>query len=157
MHAKSYLHNLTAKILNSSHIYYLCGMAKQDYIQKNREWLQEKSSEPGVKRLDKGILYKVIKSGKTGGAHPNRNSVVTAHYVGKTINGKTFDSSRGGVAPAFRLRDLIPGWIIALQQMVPGDKWEIYIPAEQGYGRMNQPGIPGGSTLVFEIELIGIG
>ncbi|MDE6265621.1 MAG: FKBP-type peptidyl-prolyl cis-trans isomerase, partial [Paramuribaculum sp.] len=70
--------------------------------------------------------------------------------------GKTFDSSRGGGAPAGRRRDLIPGWIIALQQMVPGDKWEIYIPAEQGYGRMNQPGIPGGSTLVFEIELLGV-
>ncbi|MBD5242231.1 MAG: FKBP-type peptidyl-prolyl cis-trans isomerase [Barnesiella sp.] len=131
-------------------------MAKQDYVLKNREWLQAKSSEPGVKQLDKDILYKVIKSGKPGGVHPNRNSVVTAHYVGKTINGKTFDSSRGGVAPAFRLRELIPGWIIALQQMVPGDKWEIYIPAEQGYGRMNQPGIPGGSTLVFEIELLGV-
>ncbi len=131
-------------------------MAKKDYIQKNGEWLQAKSSEAGVRDLEKGIYYKVIKNGKPDGVHPNRNSVVKAHYVGKTINGKTFDSSRGGVAPAFRLRDLIPGWIIALQQMVPGDKWEIYIPAEQGYGRMNQPGIPGGSTLVFEIELLGV-
>lgn len=137
-------------------ICYLCAMAKQEYIQKNREWLQSKSSEAGVKSLDKGILYKVIKSGKPGGVHPNLNSVITAHYVGKTINGKTFDSSRGGVAPAFRLRELIPGWIIALQQMVPGDKWEIYIPAEPGYGKMNQPGIPGGSTLIFEIELLAV-
>ena len=130
-------------------------MAKQEYIIKNREWLKNKASEPGVKALDKGIYYKVIKKGK-GDIHPNRGSVVTAHYVGKTINGKTFDSSRGGVAPAFRLRDLIPGWIIALQQMSVGDKWEIYIPAEQGYGNLNQPGIPGGSTLIFEIELMGI-
>jgi FKBP-type peptidyl-prolyl cis-trans isomerase len=87
---------------------------------------------------------------------PNRNSVVTVHYVGKTINGKTFDSSRGGVAPAFRLRELIPGWIIALQKMHVGDKWEIYIPASQGYGKFSQPGIPGGSTLIFEIELLGV-
>ena len=130
-------------------------MAKQEYIEKNRLWLQQKASEPGVRPLDKGILYKVLKKGK-GGVHPNRGSVVTAHYVGKTINGKTFDNSRGGVAPAFRLRDLIPGWIIALQQMTVGDKWEIYIPAEQAYGKMNQPGIPGGSTLVFEIELLAI-
>ncbi|MBD5195422.1 MAG: FKBP-type peptidyl-prolyl cis-trans isomerase [Bacteroidales bacterium] len=130
-------------------------MAKQEYIIKNREWLKNKASEPGVKALDKGIYYKVIKKGK-GDIHPNRGSVVTAHYVGKTINGKTFDNSRGGVAPAFRLRDLIPGWIIALQQMSVGDKWEIYIPAEQGYGNLNQPGIPGGSTLIFEIELMGI-
>lgn len=131
-------------------------MAKQEYIDKNRQWLVEKAKEPGVKAIDKGILYKVIKNGNANGAKPNRGSVVTAHYVGKTINGKTFDSSRGGVAPAFRLRDLISGWIIALQQMRVGDKWEIYIPAEQGYGKMNQPGIPGGSTLIFEIELLGV-
>jgi len=131
-------------------------MAKQEYIQKNREWLQQKASEPGVLALDKGIFYKVIKSGNANGRTPNRNSVVTAHYIGKTINGKVFDSSRGGVAPAFRLRELIPGWIIGLQQMHVGDKWELYIPAEQGYGRLSQPGIPGGSTLIFEIELLGV-
>jgi len=131
-------------------------MASKDYIDKNRKWLEEKAKEPGVNSLDKGIYYKVVKKGRPDGAKPNRSSVVTVHYVGKTINGKTFDSSKGGVAPAFRLRELIPGWIIALQQMHIGDKWEVYIPAEQAYGRMNQPGIPGGSTLVFEIELIAV-
>lgn len=78
------------------------------------------------------------------------------HYTGKTINGKTFDSSRGGVAPAERRSDLIEGWIIAMQQMVVGDKWELYLPAEMGYGKFSQPGIHGGSTLIFEIELLGI-
>lgn len=131
-------------------------MAKQEYIDKNRKWLADKAQEPGVKPIDKGILYKRIKSGDPKGRTPNRNSVVAVHYTGKTINGKTFDSSRGGVAPAFRLRELIPGWIIALQQMHVGDKWELYIPAEQAYGRLNQPGIPGGSTLIFEIELIAV-
>lgn len=131
-------------------------MAKQEYIDKNRKWLADKAQEPEVKPIDKGILYKRIKSGDPKGRTPNRNSVVTVHYTGKTINGKTFDSSRGGVAPAFRLRELIPGWIIALQQMHVGDKWELYIPAEQAYGRLNQPGIPGGSTLIFEIELIAV-
>lgn len=131
-------------------------MAKQEYIEKNRQWLAEKAKEPGVRSLDKGILYKVVRQGRPGGVSPNRGSIVTAHYTGKTINGKVFDSSRGGVAPSFRLRDLIPGWIIALQQMRVGDKWEIYVPAEQGYGRFSQPGIPGGSTLVFEIELVGV-
>lgn len=131
-------------------------MAKQEYIDKNRKWLADKAQEPEVKLIDKGILYKRIKSGDPKGRMPNRNSVVTVHYTGKTINGKTFDSSRGGVAPAFRLRELIPGWIIALQQMHVGDKWELYIPAEQAYGRLNQPGIPGGSTLIFEIELIAV-
>ncbi|MDE6768297.1 MAG: FKBP-type peptidyl-prolyl cis-trans isomerase [Muribaculaceae bacterium] len=131
-------------------------MAKQEYIEKNREWLKAKSQEENVHMLDKGVCYKVLKKGDASKPSPNRNSVVTAHYVGKTINGKIFDSSRGGVAPAFRLRDLIPGWIIAMQKMHPGDKWEVYIPAEQAYGKINQPGIPGGSTLIFEIELIAV-
>ncbi len=131
-------------------------MAKPEYIKKNREWLEEKASEPGVKPLDRGIFYKIIKNGKGTGPSPAPNNVVTVHYRGKTINGKTFDSSYGGVAPAFRLRDLIPGWIIALRQMHVGDKWELYIPAEQAYGKTNQPGIPGGSTLIFEVELLGI-
>ena len=74
-----------------------------------------------------------------------------------TINGKKFDSSRGGVPFACRLCDLIEGWIIAMQQMHIGDKWEIYVPAEMGYGKFSQPGIHGGSTLIFEIELFGIG
>ncbi|MDE6301616.1 MAG: FKBP-type peptidyl-prolyl cis-trans isomerase [Muribaculaceae bacterium] len=129
---------------------------KQEYIDKNRRWLSEKSAEAGVRPLDKGVFYKVIKSGNPQGAVPNRNSVVTVHYTGSTINGKKFDSSRGGVAPAFRLRELIPGWMIALTKMHPGDRWEIYIPAEQGYGKFSQPGIPGGSTLVFDVELIAV-
>ncbi len=131
-------------------------MAKQEYIDKNRKWLEDKASEAGVKPLDKGIYFKVLKNGNPKSPTPNRGSVVTVHYTGKTINGKTFDSSRGGVAPAFRLRELIPGWIIALQQMHVGDRWEVYIPAEQAYGKTNQPGIPGGSTLIFDIELINI-
>lgn len=131
-------------------------MAKQEYIQKNREWLKEKAAEPGVMPIDKGIYYKVIKKGNANAASPNRNSVVTAHYTGTLINGKKFDSSRGGTAPAFRLRELIPGWIIAMQQMHPGDRWELYIPAEQGYGSRAIPGIPGGSTLIFDIELLAV-
>lgn len=131
-------------------------MAKQEYIEKNRQWLAEKSKEPGVKATDGGVCYKVLKSGNKDGRSPNRGSVVTVHYTGKTINGKTFDTSRGGAAQAFRLRELIPGWIIALQQMRVGDKWEVYIPAEKAYGKINQPGIPGGSTLIFEIELINV-
>ncbi len=130
-------------------------MAKQDYIIKNREWLAAKSQEAGVNPLDKGIFYKVIKSGKPGPS-PNRNSVVTVHYTGTTINGKKFDTSRGGAAIAMRLRELIQGWVIALQQMHVGDRWEIYLPAEMGYGKFSQPGIPGGSTLIFDIELIAI-
>ncbi|MDE6633322.1 MAG: FKBP-type peptidyl-prolyl cis-trans isomerase [Muribaculaceae bacterium] len=132
------------------------GKDKKEYAEKNKAWLEEKAHETGVQALDGGVYYRVIKSGNADGRTPDRNSVVTAHYTGKTINGKQFDSSLGGVAPAFRLKDLIEGWIIALQQMHVGDKWELYIPADKGYGKFSQPGIPGGSTLIFEIELLGI-
>ena len=131
-------------------------MAKQEYVQKNRQWLQAKAQEPGVKALDKGIYYKVIKSGKPDAKRPTPNSVVICHYTGTLINGKKFDSSRGGAPLACRLRDLVQGWVIALQQMHVGDRWEIYLPAEMGYGQRSIPGIPGGSTLVFDIELIDV-
>ena len=131
-------------------------MGKQEYIKANKDWLFEKAKEDGVKALPKGIYYKVLNSGNNDGKHPTPRSIVTVHYTGWTINGKKFDSSRAGVPVAFRLSELIDGWIIAIQQMCVGDKWEIYIPAELGYGKFSQPGIPGGSTLIFEIELFGI-
>lgn len=131
-------------------------MNKKEYIQTNQEWLAAKAQEEGVRALSKGIYYKVLSSGKADGKHPTPRSIITAHYTGWTIDGKEFDSSRGGIPIAFRLSDLIEGWIIAMQQMCIGDKWEIYLPAEMGYGKFSQPGIPGGSTLIFEIELLGI-
>lgn len=104
-------------------------MNKKEYAQANKEWLQQQSKEDGVKTLAKGICYKVLAEGKNDGRHPTPRSIVTVHYTGRTINGRQFDSSRGGVPPAFRLCDLIEGWIVAMQQMCIGDKWEIYIPA----------------------------
>ena len=131
-------------------------MNKKEYAQANKLWLAAKAWEGGVKPLPKGIYYKVLAEGKADGKHPTTRSIVTAHYTGRTIDGKQFDSSRGGTPLAFRLSDLIEGWIIAMQQMCIGDKWEVYIPAEMGYGKFSQPGIPGGSTLIFEIELVGV-
>ena len=144
-------------------------MSKRDYIQANKDWLEAKAKEEGVKALTKGIYYKVLSEGRSSSARllpegrknldsatPTVRSIITAHYTGKTIDGKQFDSSRGGVPLACRLCDLIEGWIIAMQQMHIGDKWDIFIPAEMGYGKFSQPGIPGGSTLIFEIELLGI-
>ena len=131
-------------------------MNKKEYVQANKDWLAQKAKEEGVQTLPKGVLYKVLTSGENNGKHPSPRSIVTVHYAGRTIDGKEFDSSRGGVPPAMRLSDLIEGWVIALQQMCVGDKWEVYIPSELGYGKFSQPGIPGNSTLIFEIELCGI-
>lgn len=132
-------------------------MAKKEYIEANRRWLAEKALEEGVQALPQGIFYKILKSGDSKAPSPTRRSIITAHYTGWTINGKKFDSSRGGTPLAMRLSDLIEGWIVAMQQMHVGDHWEIYIPTERGYGKFSQPGIPGGSTLIFEVELLGVG
>lgn len=129
---------------------------KKEYAAKNLAWLEEKSKEEGVKPLAKGIYYKVIKSAERSDKHPTPRNIITAHYSGYTINGKKFDSSRGGAPLAMRLNDLIEGWIIALGHMSVGDRWEIYLPANCGYGRFSQPGIPAHSTLIFDIELLGI-
>lgn len=129
---------------------------KKEYEAKNLAWLEEKSKEEGVKPLAKGIYYKVIKSAEKSDKHPTPRNIITAHHSGYTINGKKFDSSRGGAPLAMRLSDLIEGWIIALGHMSVGDRWEIYLPANCGYGRFSQPGIPAHSTLIFDIELLGI-
>lgn len=131
-------------------------MKKREYAQANKDWLAAKTREDGIKTLAKGICYKMLAEGANDGKHPSPRSIVTAHYTGKTIDGKTFDSSRGGTPLAIRLCDLIEGWIIAMQKMCVGDKWEVYIPSELGYGKFSQPGIPANSTLIFEIELLGI-
>ena len=131
-------------------------MNKREYAQANKVWIEAKAQEVGVKALPKGIYYKVLSEGQNDGRHPSPRSIVTAHYTGWTINGKKFDSCRGGAPLAIRLCDLIEGWIVAMQQMCVGDRWEVYIPAEMGYGKFSQPGIPAGSTLIFEIELLGI-
>lgn len=131
-------------------------MNKKEYAQANKAWLEAKAKEDGVKPLPKGMYYKVISVGSNDGKHPTKRSVVTVHYTGCTIDGKQFDSRLGGVPVAFRLNELIEGWIIALQHMCIGDKWEIYIPSELGYGKYSQPGIPAYSTLIFELELCSI-
>ena len=88
-------------------------MKKKEYIVANKAWLTAKSREAGVKALTKGIYYKVLTEAKAGAKQPNARSIITVHYTGYTIDGQCFDSSREGVAPAFRLSELIEGWIIA--------------------------------------------
>lgn len=94
---------------------------KREYAAANKRWLEEKSQEEGVKALPKGIYNKVLAEGKNDGVHPSPRSIVTAHYTGRTIDGKQFDSSRGGAPLAVRLCDLIEGWIIAMQHMCVAD------------------------------------
>ena len=126
------------------------------YKAANEAFLEVKSKEDGIVALDNGVLYRVLEEGH-GTKRPTPRSIVYVHYTGRLIDGTVFDTTEGDQLPAlFMVGDLIMGWQIALTRMHEGDKWEVYIPAEMGYGKFSQPGIPGGSTLIFEIELLGI-
>lgn len=130
---------------------------KQEYKEKNEAFLRELKNTVGVATLPGGVLYKVEHKGE-GNRQPEARSIVTVHYRGTLIDGRTFDDSHSRQCPeAFRLTDVIEGWQIALRQMHIGDIWTVYIPAELGYGAKACGPIPGNSTLIFEIELIGIG
>lgn len=118
-------------------------------------FLQKNSSEPGVVVTASGLQYKVIKEGE--GEHPNAEDVVEVHYTGKLIDGTVFDSSvERGETIKFPLNGVIAGWTEGVQLMQPGAKYIFYIPSNLGYGDRGAGPIPGGSVLIFEVELISI-
>jgi peptidylprolyl isomerase len=126
------------------------------YPVANRDFLSSMETESDTHKLDKGVLYKIIKSGD-GDRTPLLSSVVSVHYRGTLISSREFDTTYGnGYPETFYLREVIEGWQIALSSMVIGDKWSVYIPSDLGYGDRNSDSIPGGSTLIFEIELLAI-
>lgn len=128
---------------------------KEKYRIENLDFLEDKKDDEGVKSLAQGVLYEVINSGD--GKQANLRSIVSVYYKGELINGKVFDdNTKQGYPDAFRLNELITGWQIAIPQMKEGDKWRIFIPSELGYGKRGTHGIPGDSTLVFEIELVKV-
>lgn len=127
-----------------------------EYRARNVAYLAEKKKQDGIYELAGGVLYRVLEVGD-GTVSPNLNSVVTVHYRGVLVGGREFDNSWKRACPeAFRLKDVIEGWQIALQQMHVGDKWIIYIPQEKGYGKRTFGDIPGNSTLIFEVKLLSI-
>lgn len=129
---------------------------KEIYKLQNEQFMQELRTEPDIRELPGGILYKVQEKGK-GEATPRYNSIVTVHYKGSLINGREFDNSWKRKCPeAFRLNQVIKGWQIALQQMHIGEQWTIYIPYTLGYGTRSNGPIPAFSTLIFEVKLLGI-
>lgn len=69
-------------------------MGKREYIQANKDWLEAKAKEEGVKALPKGIYYKVLSEGDQTSAQPTVRSIITAHYTGRTINGKKHSFSK---------------------------------------------------------------
>ncbi len=127
----------------------------QAYKERNQKFLVEYSQRDGVQQLSSGVMYRVITRGK--GEIPAANSVVMVHYKGTLINGKVFDSTfNAGRPEKFRLSQLIEGWKIALTQMPVGSHWEIVVPYNVGYGTRSAGDIKAYSTLIFEIQLLGI-
>jgi FKBP-type peptidyl-prolyl cis-trans isomerase FklB len=141
----------------------VCSQALQQLGQEQMKAMQEKDKSylvtnakaQGVQTTPSGLQYKVLKKGT--GATPTKADTVTVHYRGKLVNGQIFDESYGGEPASFGVGQVIPGWTEALQLMKVGDKFEVVIPAELGYGARGAGDvIPPNSTLIFEVELLEV-
>ena len=133
-------------------------MRKKAEANKERglAWLKENGEKDGVKSLEGGLQYKVIKEGS--GGSPSPSDTVKVHYTGTLTNGEVFDSSVQRGQPAqFQVNRVIKGWQMALQKMKVGDKWMLYIPPDLAYGERGSGGTIGpNEVLVFEVELLDI-
>ena len=119
------------------------------------KFLAENKTKEGVKTTESGLQYKVITEGK--GEIPADTCKVKVNYKGTLIDGTEFDSSYKRNEPAtFRANQVIKGWTEALTMMPVGSKWELYIPQELAYGSRESGQIKPFSTLIFEVELVGI-
>jgi len=120
------------------------------------DFLEKFSKEEGSKKTESGLAYKVIKEGT--GATPGPEDEVEVHYHGTLIDGTVFDSSvERGQTISFPLNRVIKGWTEGLQLMKEGGKTKFVIPSELAYGDAGAgPKIPGGATLVFEVELFKV-
>ena len=120
-------------------------------------FLADNGKKPDVKTLPSGVQFKVLKAG-TGTVKPKETDTVSAHYAGRLIDGTKFDSSYDRGQPLnIPVNQVIAGWTEVLQQMVVGDKWEVYIPGDKAYGQRGSPPVIGpNALLIFEMELLGI-
>ena len=115
-------------------------------------------SADGWRWLEGGVGFRFTKGDGTAGPRPSVRDQVSVHYTGRLVDGTVFDSSVERGEPAtFPLGGLIRAWQQAIPAMAVGDSIELAIPADQAYGPMGRGPIPGNATLIFEIELLGIG
>ena len=129
----------------------IAGAAKAD----GEKFLAENTLKEGVITTESGLQYEVIKMGK--GKKPAATDRVKVHYHGTLIDGTVFDSSvERGEPIVFGLNQVIAGWTEGVQLMPIGSKFRFYIPQELGYGAQSAGSIPPYSTLIFEVELLGI-
>ncbi|MBV7433941.1 FKBP-type peptidyl-prolyl cis-trans isomerase [Cardiobacteriaceae bacterium TAE3-ERU3] len=124
--------------------------------EKGKTFLEENKSKDGVKTTDSGLQYLVLEEGE--GTQPQEGDSVTVNYEGRLLDGTVFDSSYDRGEPiTFKLNEVIPGWTEGLQLMKEGGKSTFFIPAELAYGEQGAgPAIGPNSTLVFDVELLGV-
>ena len=123
----------------------------------DKAFLDKAAAEKGAKRTASGLVYRELRPGT--GATPTATDVVKVNYRGTLTDGKEFDSSYKRNSPAsFPLNRVIPCWTEGVAMMKVGGKAQLVCPSSIAYGdRGSPPVIPGGATLVFEVELLGIG
>jgi FKBP-type peptidyl-prolyl cis-trans isomerase FklB len=143
------------------------GMVLMSYIQKMRSekssanrkqgelFLAENKNKPGVVTLPSGLQYMILQPGT--GPKPAATDKVKCSYEGRLLDGTVFDSSvKQGGPIEFAVNGVIAGWTEALQLMPVGSKWRLFVPSNLGYGDQQAGAIKPGSTLIFDVELLGI-
>jgi FKBP-type peptidyl-prolyl cis-trans isomerase len=125
-------------------------------VSEGKAFLAKNKTRPEIKETASGLQYEVVTLGT--GLMPKDTNTVKVHYTGTLLNGTKFDSSRDRGEPAeFPLNGVIPGWTEGVQLMPVGSKFKFYIPYNLAYGAQGSPPvIPGGATLVFDVELLEI-
>jgi len=124
-------------------------------IDAGKKFLAENKKRPGVKVTPSGLQYEIITVGT--GKKPTTKDKVSCNYTGAFIDGTEFNNSyKMGGPISFAVTGVIKGWTEALQMMPVGSKWKLYVPYTLGYGPGQYQAIPGGSALVFEIDLLAI-
>jgi len=129
----------------------------KENLKEGQEFLAENKKNEDVNVTESGLQYQVIEEGS--GINPDPNDTVRVHYIGKTIDGETFDSSVDRGKPAsFPVNGVIPGWTEGLQLMKEGAKYKFFIPTDLAYGTRVRPGgkIEPNEALIFEVELLEV-
>jgi FKBP-type peptidyl-prolyl cis-trans isomerase len=123
-----------------------------------QDFLAHNAQAEGVVTTASGLQYAVLKPGNATASAPKITDTVTVHYRGRLLDGTQFDSSDAHAMPAtFRINGgVIKGWQEALQLMKPGAQWRLFVPPALAYDAATRPGIPPGSLLVFDLELLRI-